>query len=534
MNTLSNLARRVAVPLASTLLLLIAWSAVAQLPRLSNVVPAPWVVAQQMWADRFFYPHNMAVTAQSAAIGYLWGNFIGIALVVLTLPFPRLQRAVERVAVGAVALPLIAVAPILAIAFSGNVPGIILAAQAVIFPTVVATAVGLRAIDRSSVEVILSAGGSNWTALRKARLPAAVPSVIAGLQIAAPSALLGAIIGEYMGGTAGLGVAMVQAQGSFNVPGTWGIAIVVAAMAAFVYLAIPLLARLLLPWARVAPTNLGAKADRPSTAATSWGRTILQFLFAIAATAAAVFACWWLAVLVVPGGEYVARGPLQVIPYLAGESTSLLTAGESTGGAAWLYLLGELGQTFLDAGIGFVAGLVFAVLVAVAAFQWPVVEQALMPVSMVLRSVPIVAAMPLLALVFGRGLLAVTVLVTVMTFFPTLVNLFVAMRNTPQSAIDLFVAAGAPREMQIRKLMIPYSLPALLGSVKIALPMSIGAAMVAEWLATGQGLGAAMTVAATVSDYNFVWAGVVAVLLASLIAYHIAALVEAQALRRLS
>ena len=58
--------------------------------------------------------------------------------------------------------------------------------------------------------------------------------------------------------------------------------------------------------------------------------------------------------------------------------------------------------------------------------------------------------------------------------------------------------------------------------------------MVAEWLATGQGLGAAMTVAATVSDYNFVWAGVVAVLLSSLIAYHLASLLEKQALHRLS
>ena len=53
---------------------------------------------------------------------------------VLTLPFPRTQRLVERMAVGAVALPLIAVAPVLAIAFSGNVPGIILAAQAVVSP----------------------------------------------------------------------------------------------------------------------------------------------------------------------------------------------------------------------------------------------------------------------------------------------------------------------------------------------------------------------------------------------------------------
>ena len=59
--------------------------------------------------------------------------------------------------------------------------------------------------------MILAAGGSNWTAIRMVRLPAAVPSVVAGLQIAAPSALLGAIIGEYMGGTEGLGVAMVQA-----------------------------------------------------------------------------------------------------------------------------------------------------------------------------------------------------------------------------------------------------------------------------------------------------------------------------------
>jgi ABC-type nitrate/sulfonate/bicarbonate transport system permease component len=155
-------------------------------------------------------------------------------------------------------------------------------------------------------------------------------------------------------------------------------------------------------------------------------------------------------------------------------------------------------------------------------------------VSVALRSVPIVAAMPLLALVFGRTLLAVTVLVTIMTFFPTLVNLLVAMRSTPQSAIDLFASMGAKRAFQIRKLLIPYSLPALLGSVKIALPMSIGAAMVAEWLVTGQGLGAAMTVAATVSDYNFVWGGVVAVLLASLVAYHIGALFEAQALRRVS
>ena len=526
-------ASRTLVPLISSLLLLALWSALSQVPRLGTVVPAPWVVAGQLWNDLGFYPRNILVTAHSALLGYLWGNAVGIALVVATLPFPRLQALVERIAIGAVALPLIAVAPILAIAFSGNMPSIILAAQAVIFPTVVATAVGLRAIDRSSVEVILAAGGSQWAALRLARLPAAVPSIVAGLQIAAPSALLGAIIGEFFGGFDGLGVAMVQAQGAFNVPRAWGIAIVIAAMAAGVYAAIPLLARLLLPWARVSASNLGAKADAPAGGGRSPARTALDFLIAMLVTALAVLVVWWLAVQIVPGGAYVARGPFEVLPYLATGTGSLLTsAGE--GGAAWQYLLYTLGQTFFDASIGFVVGLVFAVVVAVAAFQWPVIEQALLPVSMVVRSVPIVAAMPLLALIFGRDILAVTVLVTIMTFFPTLVNLLMAMRSTPAAALDLFSSMGANRAVQIWKLMIPYSLPALLGSIKIALPMSIGAAMVAEWLATGQGLGAAMTVAATVSDYNFVWAGVVAVLFSSLVAYQLAALLETQALRRLS
>ncbi len=150
--------RHVLVPLGSTIALLGAWSLLSFLPSLATVLPAPWVVAAQMVRDLGLYPRNIAVTAQSALLGYLAGNAIAIALVVVTLPFQRTQRLIERVAVGAVALPLIAVAPILAIAFSGNMPSIILAAQAVLFPTVVATAVGLRAIDRSSVEVILAAG----------------------------------------------------------------------------------------------------------------------------------------------------------------------------------------------------------------------------------------------------------------------------------------------------------------------------------------------------------------------------------------
>ncbi|MGH3239834.1 MAG: ABC transporter permease, partial [Spirillospora sp.] len=241
---------------------------------------------------------------------------------------------------------------------------------------------------------------------------------------------------------------------------------------------------------------------------------------------------WWLLVLVVPGGTEVARGPLEVLPYFATGDTQLVTAsGEAE--APLPYLLSSLLRTIGDAGLGFLVGLVLAVAMAVVAHEFPVIERVLMPVSIALRSIPIVAAMPLLALMFGRGITAVTILIAVMTFFPILVNVLLAMRAVPRSAVDLLTAVGARRRHHLTKLLMPYALPAVLASVKIALPLSIGAAMVAEWLATGYGLGASMTVAATLSDYDFVWGGVAIVLLASLMAYRLAGALEDTALSRL-
>lgn len=523
--------RRAVPPLLTVAVLIVAWQ-VLSLGGLGSLVPPPADVLAQMRDDADYYVPNATVTMSSALQGYLWGNGIAIALALCTLPFPRVQALFERVAVGAIALPLIAIAPLLAIAFRGNVPSVILAAQAVVFTTLVAAILGLGGVDRTSVDVVRAAGGSEWTVIRKVRLPAAIPSLVGGLQVAAPSAILGAIIGEYMGGEEGLGVAMIQAQGAFDVPRAWGLAIVTSLLAAVAFLALPLIVRLILPWTRSADTVLDARAARPGRRDTRPATRVLRAAFAAVGTLAGVVLGWWLLVLVVPGGTEVARGPLEVAPYFATGDTQLVTAsGEAE--APLPYLLSSLLRTVGDAGLGFLVGLVLAVAMAVVAHEFPVIERVLMPISIALRSIPIVAAMPLLALVFGRGILAVTILIAVMTFFPILVNVLLAMRAVPRSAVDLLTAVGAGRRHHLTKLLMPYALPALLASVKIALPLSIGAAMVAEWLATGYGLGASMTVAATLSDYDFVWGGVAIVLMASLMAYRLAGALEDTALRRL-
>ena len=88
------------------------------------------------------------------------------------------------------------------------------------------------AADRTSLELVRVYGGGKWQQFVRVRAIAALPNTFAALQIAAPSAVLGAIIGEYLGGVdSGIGVALTAAQTAYNVPRTWGLALAAAAPA---------------------------------------------------------------------------------------------------------------------------------------------------------------------------------------------------------------------------------------------------------------------------------------------------------------
>ena len=145
-----------------------------------------------------------------------------------------------KLAIAAYCAPLVAIAPILVVVLSGDGPKVALAALAVFFTTLVATVLGLRSVDAVSVDLIRSAGGGAWKLFRLVRIPGALPSLFAGLRVAAPSAILGAVIGEYLGASEGLGVALIQAQSSFEVERTWGVALVLSGLAALLYAAVSL------------------------------------------------------------------------------------------------------------------------------------------------------------------------------------------------------------------------------------------------------------------------------------------------------
>jgi ABC-type nitrate/sulfonate/bicarbonate transport system permease component len=214
---------------------------------------------------------------------------------------------------------------------------------------------------------------------------------------------------------------------------------------------------------------------------------------------------------------FVAKNPVNVFNFVFRSP-----AASSVRSQLWSALL----LTLRDAGLGYVAGTVAAIGVAVGVTLRRELEQTLMPVAIALRSVPLVAMVPILALVFGQGLLAVTVIAGVVTFFPTLVNVVFGLRSTPSNAFDLFHAYGANELTVLRKVQFPYALPAIFASARIAAPGALLGAILAEWLATGQGLGDLMVTSSSTANYSMLWAAVVLITAVSILVYNIVAAVE--------
>jgi ABC-type nitrate/sulfonate/bicarbonate transport system permease component len=126
---------------------------------------------------------------------------------------------------------------------------IFLAALVCVFTTVVGAVLGFTSADKAALDVVRVYGGGRWTQLRKVRLVAALPAILTALQIAVPTAFLGAVLGEYLGAiTAGVGPTLIRLQGQLDSAGVWSVFLLCAVFALVAYGLFGLLIRLVTPW----------------------------------------------------------------------------------------------------------------------------------------------------------------------------------------------------------------------------------------------------------------------------------------------
>jgi len=254
------------------------------------------------------------------------------------------------------------------------------------------------------------------------------------------------------------------------------------------------------------------------------GRALGRSLLTFALTLVVVLVLWVGAIELFGISSYVAKGPADVWAYLVTDDD----AGEHVA-----LLRDELGVSLADAFIGFVAGLVVALLAATAFRLSKGVEHALMPVAMLLRSVPLIALAPLIILVFGRDVTTVAVVAGIVVLFPALVNIVFGLHSASPQMLDVVTVYGGNRWTTLRKVALPASAPSFFAAVRISVPGALTGALLVEWLATGDGIGSTIQTAYSQVQFSLVWSAVVVVTAVSLVLYNAVQVVETIVLSRM-
>jgi NitT/TauT family transport system permease protein len=214
--------------------LLVAWQVLVPLFHVpAYVVPVPSQIAEAL--VRGFasgqYISDLGVTLTEMLFGFAVATVLGILMGALIVEIRTFERLIYPLIVAVQSLPKIAIAPLLLIWIGfGLASKVAMAALIAFFPILVNTVTGLRSCDRDMYQLFDSLRASRLQALWHLKLPAAAPYIIAGLDVGFVFALLGAIVGEFIGASAGLGYAILQLQFQLDTAGVFAVLVLLAAI----------------------------------------------------------------------------------------------------------------------------------------------------------------------------------------------------------------------------------------------------------------------------------------------------------------
>lgn len=183
---------------------------------------------------------------------------------------------------------------------------------------------------------------------------------------------------------------------------------------------------------------------------------------------------WELIVLIFRIPDYIIPSPIDVLKSFRDD---------------YSVLLDNLWPTALESVLGFLAGNIGAIILAIVFVHWKTMERAFFPVAVFIRTVPIVAIAPVLVVILGYGYSPKIIIAALISFFPTLVNMTRGLQAVDSQSLELFKVLSASRREVFFKVRIYASLPYLFSSLKIAATASVIGAIVAEWIGSQQGLG---------------------------------------------
>lgn len=213
------------------------------------LLPGPSRIASAFVGVRGILGGDVVTTAVEAVAGLGLGAVVGALLAVGIVAAPLVRRSVLPLLVVSQTIPMIVLAPLLVLWFGyGLTPKIVVVALIVFFPVVVSTVAGLTGVDAEMVGLVRSMGAGRMQVLRMVAIPAAIPAFFSGLRISSAYAVAGAVVGEWVGASSGLGLFIDRSKASFRIDRVFVAIVIVAALSMLLFALVGLAARLASPW----------------------------------------------------------------------------------------------------------------------------------------------------------------------------------------------------------------------------------------------------------------------------------------------
>ena len=238
------------MPALGVLVLLFGWWAIVVGFNVKPfIAPSPFLVLETLYAKRAVLLDNLIPTAMEAAGGFLIGNLVAIVMATIFVHNKTLHDIFFPVALIFNAIPVVAKAPVLVLMMGNGVePKIAIAALVCFFPTLVNMVRGLDAANPQALELMRVLSASKTEVFFKLRLFSSLPYLFSALRIAASMSVIGAVVGEWIGATRGIGALIIQATYNFDSALLYSAIVMSACLSGSFFLTIALLERWIVKW----------------------------------------------------------------------------------------------------------------------------------------------------------------------------------------------------------------------------------------------------------------------------------------------
>jgi putative hydroxymethylpyrimidine transport system permease protein len=230
--------------------LLLGWHLLVQVTGVPRyILPGPLPVLERLWSDRSLLFFHAGLTALEIVLGLICGLLLGSLAAIALAASVTARRWLLPLLLISQAIPVFALAPLLVLWLGyGLASKIAMATLIIFFPVATAFHDGLRRTDPGWLDLARSMGAGRWALLWQIQVPAALPAFASGARIAAAVAPIGAVIGEWVGASAGLGYLMLHANGRLQTDLMFAALFILALLAVGLWSLTDHLCRHLLPW----------------------------------------------------------------------------------------------------------------------------------------------------------------------------------------------------------------------------------------------------------------------------------------------